>query len=97
MWGGGEPLGAMAAQMEPVDEVATLRDLRVFERHVDMMESQKEELVRKHPGKWAALHGGGVVVAPSLTAVLEKIDEQRVPRSEAAVQFLDPAPLDMIL
>lgn len=87
----------MAAQMEPVDEIATLHKLRVFERHVDMMESQREELVGKHPGKWAALHGGGVVVAASLTAVLEKIDEQGVPRSEAAIQFLDPSPPHMIL
>ena len=80
-----------------MDETATLRSLRVFERHVEMMQSQKEELIRTHPGKWAALHSAGVVVADSLVAVLEKIDKQGIPRSEAAIEFLDPAPLDMIL
>ena len=88
----------MAMQMdELVDEIATLRSLRVFERRVDEMQSRKEALVQKHPGKWAALHGAGVVVADSLVAVLEEIDKQGIPRSEAAIEFLDPAPLDMIL
>lgn len=88
----------MAAQMdELVDEIATLRNLRVFEHHVEMLQSRKEDLIRKHPGKWAALHGAGVVVADSLVAVLDKIDKQGIPRTEAAVEFLDPAPLDMIL
>ena len=88
----------MATQMhELVDETATLRSLRVFERRVEVMQSRKEELIRKHPRKWAALHGTGVFVADSLVAVLKEIDKQGIPRSEAAIEFLDPAPLDMIL
>ena len=87
----------MAAQSDELDEVAVLHGLRLFDRHVDAMEAAKEQLVREHPGKWAALHRGGVVVAASLVDVLRKVDEQGVPRSEAAIQFLDPAPLDMIL
>ena len=98
MWSG-EKLGiGMATQTdELVDEIATLRNLRVFERHVEMMQSRKRELIRKHPGKWVALHGSGVVVGDSLVAVLGEIDKQGIPRSEAAIEFLDPAPLDMIL
>ena len=80
-----------------MDETAVLRSLRVFGHRVETMQSQKEELIRKHPGKWAALHGTGVSVADSLVAVLEEIDKQGIPRSEAAIEFLDPAPLDMIL
>ena len=36
-------------------------------------------------------------MADSLVAVLEEIDKQGIPRSEVAIEFLDSAPLDMIL
>ena len=87
----------MAAQSDELDEVALLHGLRLFDRHVDAMEAAKEQLVREHPGKWAALHRGRVVVAASLVDVLRKVDEQGVPRSEAAIQFPRSRAVDMIL
>ena len=82
---------------EPANDPDILGKLRAFRARVDRMESQKERLTRKYPDQWAALHSGDVVVAESLDGLLEKLESQGVPTSEAVIRFLDSAPKNMIL
>ena len=74
-----------------------IEELRAFKRHVSMLESKKARLVKEHPEQWAALHDGNVIFAGTLEEVLEKVDKDGYPRTETAIQFLDPNPQDMIL
>ena len=80
-----------------IDEANILKELRAFTRHVNMMASQKERLSREHPNQWAALHDGDPIFADTLDQILEKVDEQGVPRPEVAIEFLDPDPKSFIL
>ena len=82
---------------EPANDLDILAKLRAFRARVDRMESQKERLTRDYPDQWAALHSGDFVVAESLDDVLEKLEGQGVPTSEAVIRFLDSNPKNMIL
>ena len=84
-----EKLPGKGVASEPANGAEILAKLRAFRARVDRLVSQKERLTRNYPDQWVGLHSGDFVVAKSLDDLLEKLEGQGVPTSEAVIQFLD--------
>ena len=64
--------------------------LERYERQVHLIESKRAELTARYPDHWVAAHGDKIVAAdPDFYALFSKLDELRIPRGEAAVEFLE--------
>ncbi|MYE41809.1 MAG: hypothetical protein F4X27_16535 [Chloroflexi bacterium] len=75
-------LDSVTSPEEILERLQVRRD--TFIRLSDM----REDLTKEHPNKWAALHADDLVVAESLTELLEKCDERGYDRDSIATRFL---------
>ena len=74
-------------------------DLREFSKSAALFTtSQYHQLVEKYPDKWIAVTSGKVEAhGDSYEAVLEMICDKGLPRDSTIIEFIETAPITMIL
>lgn len=72
--------------------------LKRFRKSALVLSRQRPRMIEEYPQKWVALFDGEVKAADkSFEKLLEKIDEQKLPRGEILVRFIDKTHRTMIL
>ena len=83
-------------QLGPLDEIR--RDLADFKQSARTFSSDRSRLIDEYREQWVAVLEGNVVAhADSFSAVMDAVDEQRMPRSKVLVRFIDENMRTMIL
>lgn len=84
--------------MENIDWAKYMEEERDFLRRRDILDSQYRAYTEAHPHQWIALAEGDVyVLAASHQDLLAKLDDRGLSRDNAAVSYLNPAPVKLAL
>lgn len=73
-------------------------ELKRYRKSALMLSRQRPRMIEKFPQKWIALFDGEVKATDkSFDKLMEKIDEQKLPRGEILVRFIDNTQRTLIL
>jgi hypothetical protein len=80
------------------DPADIVRELQEFGRSTRSLSNQYPDLVDRYPGQWVALHNGKVRAhGRTFQDVMQKIDQEGLPRARTVVRFIDQDDRIMIL
>jgi hypothetical protein len=80
------------------DPADVVRELKAFSRSARSLANQHTHLVDRYPNQWVAIFDGKVRAhGRSFHEVLEKIDQEGLPRGRTIVRFIDKGERAMIL
>ena len=89
-------ISEVVRRLGPLDEIR--RDLADFKQSARTFSSDRPRLIDEYRHQWVAVLEGSVVAhADSFSAVMDAVDEQRMPRSKVLVRFIDENMRTMIL
>ncbi len=80
------------------DPVAVDRELEAFRKSARLLSSRRKHLIAHYANQWIGVVEGRVAAhAPTLKAVVAKLEDIGVPRGRALVRYIDKNPRKMIL
>jgi hypothetical protein len=80
------------------DPADIVRELQEFDRSARSLDKQLPDLVDRYPDQWVAVLDGKVRAhGRNFDEVMQKIDQEGLPRKRTLVRFLEKDPRAMIL
>lgn len=74
------------------------QELKRYQERVRTLDSLLPSLRARYPDNWVALtSNGSIVAAPTIAEIVEKLEQKRLSRNDAAVKFVATSPRRMIL
>lgn len=80
------------------DPAAAKREMQQFRASARAFTSEHPELIKAYPKQWVAVHLDAVAAASeTLEGLIEKVEQQGLPKGEVAIRFIEKNHQTMIL